>query len=168
MRFRLVAVIVILASAPNLPAQTELPSRSFAVVAGPANYDLSGTGWSWSAAARLDLPLGRLLLVEPGIAFFTYDSQSDTRTYYLFPELSLQLQYPGSSLRPYVGVGAGGAFVLEGGPGSSTEPTVHGALGLRMAVTERWGLRTEARFRNITLDANASIFEIVLGFSRAF
>jgi hypothetical protein len=168
MRFRLAAMIVVLASAPDLPAQTELHSRSLAVVAGPANYDLSGTGWSWSAGARLDLPLGRLLLLEPGIGFFTYDSQFDTRTSYLFPELSLQLQYPGSTVRPYVGVGAGGAFVLQGGPGSSTEPTVHGALGLRVGVTERWGLRTEARFRNITLDANASILEIVLGFSRAF
>jgi hypothetical protein len=168
MRFRLAAAIVVLASAPDLPAQEEFPSRNLTFVAGPAEYDLSGTGWSWSVAARLDLPLGRLLLLEPGIGFFTYNSQFDSRTSYLFPEVSLQLQYPGSSVRPYVGVGAGGAFVLEGGPGSSTEPTVHAALGLRLGVNERWGLRTEARFRNITFDANASIFEIMLGFSRAF
>lgn len=110
MRFRLAAALVVLASAPELPAQTELPSRNFAVVAGPANYDLSGTGWSWSAAARLDLSLSRLLLLEHGIGFFTYDSQFDSRTSYLLPEVSLQLQYPGLSVRPYVGVGAGGAF----------------------------------------------------------
>src|SRR5688572_2149916 len=56
----------------GLGAQDWHASRGLAVVAGPANYDLSGTGWSWAAAARLDMPLARVLLLEPGLGFFTY------------------------------------------------------------------------------------------------
>jgi hypothetical protein len=144
----------------NLPAP-----RALSVVAGPANYDLSGTGWSWSAAAKLDLPLGRLLIVEPSLGFFTYDSQSSASM--LLPELSLQLQYPGARVRPYLGVGAGGAFVIQGS--GSTEPTVHAAVGLRAPLSAGWGLRGEARVRNISLfEANASILEFVAGLSRQF
>jgi hypothetical protein len=147
--------------AQNLPE-----SRAVAVVAGPANYDLSGTGWSWSAGAKLDLPLGRALIVEPSLGFFTYDSQFGGSSM-LLPEVSVQLQYPGARLRPYLGVGAGGALVIEGS--GSSEPTVHAAVGLRAPVSSGWGLRGEARVRNLTVfQANASILEFVAGFSRNF
>jgi hypothetical protein len=149
----------------GLWAQDQHSFRGVTVMAGPANYDLSGTGWSWLAAARLELPLGRMLILEPSLGFFTYHSQFASRYWYLLPEISLQIQYPGPRLRPYLGVGAGGAFVLEGI--GATEPTVHAAAGLRLAISPAWGLRGEGRARNITVfEANNSILEFVVGFSR--
>lgn len=151
----------------QLRAQDRPSSRAVAVVAGPANYDLSGTGWSWSAAGRLDLPLGRVLVLEPGIGFFTYDPQFGSRSWLLLPEVSLHLQYPAHGVRPYLGVGAGGAFALQG-PGT-TEPSVHAALGLRLDMNPRWGLRAEARARNLSVfEANNSILEFVAGYSQRF
>jgi hypothetical protein len=152
----------------GLWAQDHHSFRSVAYLAGPANYDLSGTGWSWSAAARLDLPLGRLLVLEPGLGFFTYSSQFfGTRSSFLLPEVSLQLQYPGRRVRPYLGVGGGGALLVQGI--GATEPSVHGTVGLRVGMTPAWGVRGEARVRNLSVfEANNSIFEFLAGLSGHF
>ncbi len=136
-----------------------------ALVGGPTNYDLSGTGWSWGVAGRLDVPLARFLLLEPGLGFFTYRAQFDARFSFVLPELSLQAQLPGRTVRPYIGVGGGGAFVVRG-PGDS-EPTVHAAIGVRTLVTPHWGLRFEGRARNITVfEGNNSMLEFGFGISR--
>jgi hypothetical protein len=151
----------------ELRAQEQTSFRALTVVAGPANYDLAGTGWSWSAAARLDLPLAHVLMVEPGVGFFTYDAQFGDRFTYLLPEVSLQLQYPGHRIRPYVGIGGGAAFLLQGQ--GDSEPSVHAAVGLRAAVGSGWGIRGEGRVRNITVfQANNSILEFGVGLSRHF
>jgi hypothetical protein len=68
-------VFCALASVANLAAQERSLARRLAVVAGPAEYDLAGNGRSWTAAGRLGIPLTSVLLLEPGLGFFTYSSQ---------------------------------------------------------------------------------------------
>ena len=84
-----VACAVLLAAlrtTPQAVAQGRDGLHHLAVVAGPVNYDLSGTGWSWGAGARLDLPLARILTVEGGITYFQYEAQFGSRVSYVFPE----------------------------------------------------------------------------------
>lgn len=71
----------------------QVPQRiDLSLAAGPSPYDLSGTGTGRAAGIRVDWqPLG-WLVVQPGMGFFSYDSQFSNRTSYLFPELSLQAQ----------------------------------------------------------------------------
>ena len=165
LRAALGVVAIAAVAGGNLLGQERLSSRAVAVVAGPADYDLSGTGWSWSAGARLDLPVAGPLLVEPGLGVFHYDDQFSDRSWYLLPEVSVQLQYPGRGVRPYVGVGGGWAWAVQG-PGNS-DLSVHAALGVRIDPKPSWGLRTEARMRNISgFEGNNSILEFVVGYSR--
>jgi hypothetical protein len=188
LRFALMLFTPVFACVTELSAQQM--GRGVGLLAGPAEYDLNGTGWSWAAAARVDLPVGRMLIVEPGLGFFTYQVQTaeplfagaehrgasflavprppdaePVRSSMLLPEISLQLQYPGHRVRPYIGIGGGGAFPVQGSGGSDV--TVHGALGLRAALGHSWTLRGEGRARNISgFAANNSIVEILLGVNR--
>ena len=54
------------------------------------------------------------LIVEPGLTFFSYTAQFADRVSYLFPELSIQAQLPRGTVRPFLGVGGGGGFVVSG------------------------------------------------------
>ena len=178
------AAICTLVQVTDLAAQDRPSTREFAIVAGPANYDLAGTGWSWAAAARLGIPLTSVLRLEPGLEFFTYSSQFLDRVSFLLPEVTLQVQYPGQWMQPYLGVGAGAAYLIEGhdqplgAPWDDfyldtedprIEPSAHAAVGLRAGVAQNWGVLGEARVRNISFfKANNSITEFMLGFTRLF
>jgi hypothetical protein len=135
-----------------------------AVVAGPVNYDLSGTGWSWGAGARIDLPVARVLTFEGALTYFQYDPQFDGQVRYLFPEVGAHLVLPTPVLRPYLLAGAGAALSVSGGGG--TDVAVHAGVGVRTGGDGPYGGRIEGRFRNITLDANASLIELFVGLSR--
>jgi hypothetical protein len=179
-----VALLCALASVSNLGAQERPLARALAIVAGPAEYDLAGVGRSWTAAARLGIPLTPALRLEPGVGFFTYGSQfGGDRLSFLLPEVTLQLQYPGRRVQPYLGVGAGAAYMIEGYDQSvdpfwgdldlsvepRLEPSAHAAVGLRAGVARNWGILGEARVRNISFfKGNKSIVEFVLGAARYF
>jgi hypothetical protein len=177
------ALCCALAAVPTLRAQERSLDRRLSVVAGPAEYDLAGIGWSWTAAARLGIPLTPALVLEPGLGFLTYSSQfSGDRISFFLPEVSLQLQYPGKRVQPYLGVGAGAALMIEGYDQSfdpvwgldlsaepRIEPSAHAGVGLRADVVQNWGILGEARVRNISFfNANKAIMEVVLGFTRRF
>jgi hypothetical protein len=181
------ALFCALAAVPTLRAQDSPFPRVLALVAGPAEYDLAGNGWSWTAAVRLGIPLTSALVLEPGLGFFTYSSQfGGDRVSFFLPEVTLQLQYPGQRVQPYLGVGAGAALMIEGydqslgslGPiwgeldlsaEPRIEPSAHASVGLRAEVVQNWGVLGEARVRNISFfKANNAIMEVVLGFTRRF
>jgi hypothetical protein len=105
----------------------QVPRLDVGVAAGPLPYDLSGTGTGFAASIRAPWQARRWLVIEPSVGVFSYNSQFDIRSSYLFPELSIQGQLQLGRVRPYLGGGAGGAFVL-GGEGE-TGATLHGVGG---------------------------------------
>ena len=166
-RLRVAASMLLLAllcSASHAAAQRGDGLGHVALVAGPVKYDLSGTGWSWGAGVRADLPVARVITFEGGLTYFQYDAQFDSSVKYLFPEVGVHLVLPTRALRPYLFVGGGAALSVSGGAG--TDVAVHGGVGVRTAGEGRYGARIEGRFRNITVSANASMVEIFAGLSR--
>jgi hypothetical protein len=157
-------LLAILCPGSHAAAQRAEGLGHVAVVAGPVSYDLSGTGWSWGAGTRLDRPVARVLTIEGALTYFQYDPQSGTHVSYVFPEVGAHLVLPTPVLRPYVLAGAGAALSVSGGGG--TDVAVHAGVGVRTAGAGPYGGRIEGRFRNITLNANASLFEVFAGLSR--
>lgn len=120
-----------------------------AVTAGPSSYDLSGTGTALAGRASLSLAPGNgILVLEPSVGYFRYETQGDLHRNWILPELSLQLRARGGMLRPYAGVGAGIGFESGDGP-SRQELTVHGVVGLRIPVSRATTVRGELRVRAV-------------------
>jgi hypothetical protein len=82
---------------------------------------------------------------------------------YLFLELSIQAQLPHGQVRPFLGVGAGGAFVVTGP--SETVATLHAVVGLRALIDQSWGIRGEFRVRSVR-PWTGNTADILLGVSR--
>ena len=132
-------------------------------MAGPSSYDLSGTGTAAFGAVRFDVPVGRVFVVEPGVAIFRYTAQSSDAITYLFPEVSFQAQLPGA-VRPYLGGGIGFTEFISGRGG--TDVTLHAAAGVRVPVANGWGLRGEARLRAVD-PFHGNTFDFGFGVSKA-
>lgn len=138
---------LVLTFASPLLAQAR-PVLAVSLSAGYASYDLAGAGSGFVSAAGLSWSPTRLLVVEPGISFFSYKPRfAAQRVSYLFPEISVQAQVGRGRVVPFVGLGLGGSFVVAGFGG--TEETLHAAIGLRINVGGGWGVRGEARARSI-------------------
>ncbi len=120
---------------------------TLSLAAGPSSYDLSGTGTSLAVAAQNAWELLPALVVEPGLTFFSYEAQFADRVSYLFPEISIQAQLPHGTVRPFLGVGGGGGFVVSGEGG--TAGTLHAVGGVRVQLDPRWSLRGELRVRSV-------------------
>ncbi len=141
----LVAAHALASPAPSVAQSHSAVALGLAL--GPSAYDLSGTGTAFAVATQLPWEPVAWLVIEPGVTFFTYSSQFDTRFSYLFPELSIRAQLPRGRVRPFLGVGAGGAFVVSGP--SETVATLHAAGGVRVALNGMWGVRGELRVRAV-------------------
>ena len=99
MRAVYVLSLILLASAvapDSTQAQVQQSGRALAVVGGVVQYDLSGTGTTGFGAARLEVPLTSVVLLEPGLSFSRYDAQFGSSVSLLFPEVQIQLQGRGS------------------------------------------------------------------------
>lgn len=154
------------AAAPDATdAQVAQRGRALAVAGGVVQYDLSGTGTTGFGAARLEVPLTSVVLLEPGLTFSRYDAQFGSSVSLLFPEVQLQLQGRGV-VSPYIGVGVGPALAFAEGE-SDTELSLSGALGLRVRVDPQWRIGGELRIRAIDPFAGTTA-EWGLGVSRRF
>jgi len=140
----LLALVLSVATTSALPAQG---GPALTVVGGAAGYDLSGDGTSWVAGAALEFVPASAIVIEPGARVFRYGPQFGPEVTYLLPEMSVQAQLPLGAIRPYLGGGAGGAFVVEGD--ASDELTLHAAVGARVRVDGRWSIRPELRLRSV-------------------
>lgn len=116
-------------------------------LAGPAPYDLSGTGTAMVVGFAAELPLSAHIGIETGVRALRYRSQVGDHVSHLMPEVGLRAAAEVGSVRPYLGVGLGPSLVVEG-PGG-TELTLHGAAGARVPLSAEWALRPEARIRSI-------------------
>lgn len=128
------------ANAVALPAVSAGQSPdpiALSLALGPSPYDLSGPGTGFATAAQFSWEPVAGLVIEPGVTRFTYSSQFATRFSYLFPKLSIQAQVPRGRVRPFLGVGGGGAIVVSGP--SETVATLHAVGGVRVPINANWG-----------------------------
>jgi hypothetical protein len=117
-------------------------------LAGPSPYDLSGTGTGFAAALELSWRPVSGLVIEPGMTYFTYESQFSERIHYLMNELSVQGELPRGRVHPFLGGGAGFGRVLDETE-NELEFTLHAVGGLRVDLSESWGARAELRVRSV-------------------
>ena len=158
------ALIFAATMAMTSPASAQEPARlDVGVAAGPAPYDLSGTGTGFAAAIRGPWQPRSWLVIEPSVGLFSYNSQFDARTIYLFPELSVQGQVRLGRLRPFLGGGAGGAFVV-GGEGE-TVATRHAVGGSRLDLGPEWAISGELRIRAVRPWTGSTV-DFLFGVSR--
>lgn len=158
------AAVGILAAQFDRDARPDRPSRAVSLVAGPSSYQLSGSGTTFTAAVRFDLPVGHLFVVEPGIGYFQYRTAFKQSIKYLLPEVGLQFQPVRGPVRPYLGVGAGFSEYLTG-PGSSPG-TVHAAAGVRAWLSRSYGLRAEVRVRGLDPFSGQRMTDFTIGLSK--
>jgi hypothetical protein len=139
------ALVLLFAISGHAAAQSEM---RISLSAGVSEFDLSGTGDSFTASGRVDFPLKSFLGLEAGVgALFPAQQFGDT-TIVLLPEAQVQVQLD-RRVAPYLGVGLGASFDLreEVDGGTVADPTVNGALGIRYLLVDALGLRAEARVR---------------------
>ena len=148
----------------------EIPPPAVAVVAGVAQYDLSGTGDETFIALRIDLPMAEYLYVEPSFGYMSYESQGEEDIRHLSAEVQVQGSWPLGRWRPYLGVGAGGFFDLRKQRGGSdlVQPAFSGATGLRVDLPSGFGARAELRVRGIETGFTGTVAEWGAGLSRSF
>lgn len=138
---------VALAAAGLMGALSGVSAQTSATLsAGPAQYDLSGTGWSGTAALHVERPLGSGLRIEAGSGVFWYTTQGDNGVVMLLPEVGVTAQAP-MPLPLYVGLGVGHSVVVSGE--QSGEVVLYGTLGLSFPMLPGWALRPEVRLRII-------------------
>jgi hypothetical protein len=123
----------------------QAPSTSFALLAGPSSYDLSGVGTGFAAAAQFSWSPLQILVLQPSVTAFSYRSQVETRITYLFTELSYQVQPRSGRVRPFIGGGAGLAIGVAGI--HETVAALHVTLGLRVRIQAYHGIQAELRQR---------------------
>lgn len=146
------------ATSPVL-AQTEKTEITF--LAGPSFYDLVGTGTGFEFDTGFSFrPTDRILVLEPTVAFFTYESPDGEGRRWLFYELSLQAEGRAGRVRPYVGAGLGGALQSVDGD-TSSDLTLHLAGGARLDFGDGYIARGEVRLRSIDPWNGSTVF---LGF----
>jgi outer membrane protein with beta-barrel domain len=168
-RMRLIAarhlfgIAAVLLLAPTVSRSAAAQRTALAVVGGAWEYDLSGTGTSGFGGLRLEMPVGRLLVVEPGLTYARYSPQFGGHVNYLIPELQVQVQVPGR-VSPFLGGGLGLSYAWASGA-HATDLSLSGSVGTRVRLTELWGARAEFRARSIDPFHN-TIVEWTLGISR--
>lgn len=143
-------VLVVLASltgASSLLAQSG-PGHRFALTAGPAPYDLSGTGTAFHGAARVSGQITDHLSVEAGTSYFRYETQFGGTVNALFPETSLVAATAVGRARLFALGGVGAGWQRQEGT-NRTDLTLHMGVGSEWWATDRWGLRAEVRVRAV-------------------
>lgn len=129
------------------PAAAQAPAFAIGLAAGPAPYDLAGTGTGLAGGLRGEYRPLQYLGAQVGIAYFKYTTGGGVGLDYLLPELSITGRLPVGPVTPYLGGGVGASFELEGQDDEAL--TLHAVLGANVAVGAHVETVTEARLRSI-------------------
>ena len=145
----LAAVWWLAAGFPVPAAAQRASGPETSLLVGPAPYALGKRGTGFTLSARLGFrPTRRILIVEPGLAFFFFRNDFDQGSHWFFPELSLQAEAGLGPVRPFIG--GGGGLGIEGRIGSDrVVGTLHAVTGLRVRLSRGWGGRAEVRWRGV-------------------
>lgn len=141
---------------------------SVTLSAGAFQYDRAGANTAPLLAARGELPLTSLFVVEGGLATTRPERRVGGATTLVVPEAQLQALIPaGPWVAPYIGAGVGTAIDRRAGAIGSPERelTLSAATGVRYWVSEDRGLRAELRVRRVGAALGGTAAEWTLGSS---
>ncbi len=145
-------VLIHMTCVPLLAAQSGTasappPVRALGVGAGISYFDLSGIGSTTVFSVRAELEARRWLVLEASVGAIRPNEQFMQQRTYVLPDVQMQLQLPGESLRPYLGIGVG---AMLGTQSPRVRPSASGAAGFRLLVPgTRIDVRPELRVRYI-------------------
>lgn len=172
----LLTLLVAAALAPTPSAAQQPAGTTLTMVAGIAEWDLTGVGFGPASAIRAAHPVvGRWLVGEVSLGYMRADEDFAPRpTHIGHGDVHIQLLVPSWRLTPYTGVGLSAVTFLTNaadGPRTSLGPS--GAVGLRGWVTRRAAIGLELRIRAWDPHDNDSGFgavaaEYLVGLSRSF
>lgn len=149
------AVVCTCSLTPQLcQGQTSNARFGLGLRAGVSSYDLDGTGTAFVGGPTAFVQIGKLLVVEFGLPVLDYSrsvsgfpGDASSRTRFLLPEVSMEVQARIGRVAPYLGAGGGGAIRLNGQVAGGG--TLHAAGGVRVRVGAQTRLRGEVRARAI-------------------
>lgn len=148
-------------------AQNATRERALTVMAGLVQYDLEVSGNANVTGVRVDLPLGRFVIVEPGITSFRHTGDNVGEDAVLaIPELAVQLQGHFGRVRPFAG-GAIGYVFASGAGAERSRSSLAGSAGVRMNLRPQVLVRAELRLRGIDSFAG-SMAEWTIGLGYRF
>lgn len=142
------------------PDERVLPAPSLVVFGGALRRtDLMGAGTAPLMGAGVRLPLSGVIRLEPSLRYTSFTAEPDLLDPDAAPEVSfllldfqLQVQLPLDRVRPWVGVGAGGAMDLRGSDRGDSElvmSTLTASAGVSLAVLDRLDVLAEGRLRTL-------------------
>ena len=161
-----VATLLLLLALPTPAAAQQL-----SLMAGRAEYDLSGVHTSNVYAVRLGTPVEPVFILEGGLSYI-HTRQQFGRTHLWMPEVQLQAQALIGPFAPYLGVGVGVAIdapeddpdvLLDDVFETETDFTSSVSAGIRLGLGEVVGLRVEGRIRGIEIDWVGTVTELTAG-----
>jgi hypothetical protein len=107
-----------IAVASSMPLAAQSSSRGHVgvgLVAGPVQFDMSGTGTTASGALRVDEEVASWLVLEQSLGVMHPEQQYVNQATYIVPELQMQVQETFTRVHPYLGLGVGILKPLSGG-----------------------------------------------------
>lgn len=165
-------IIGSVAFAPGIGHTQDLEEREVrhvSVSIGLFDYDLPNSGLAPMFAIRGVTPISTVLMLEAGIVGSRPEQAAGNSSTFFAPEAQVQLGFPFSSVRPYIGLGGGAALDLRSSArgGSQTDFTISGSFGLRTWFNDRLGMQVEYRIRGIGADFEGSTTEYTAGVAYA-
>lgn len=167
------AVVSLLLACVASPVSAQTSRYELSLAAGVSQFDASGTGTAPIAAIRMSGPIvGSWLLGDLSLSYASLDEQFSTvNTRAGVAEGQVQVQWPVTRFRPYIGIGGGWQHYFNNDAGrGATAQTASGSVGLRVAVSPVLLLRGELRLRtwnsrNSGFHNSAAEFTAGLGFA---
>jgi hypothetical protein len=159
--------LLVAAAALAVPAATAAQANTthISVMAGVAEYDLSGVETSPIYAIRYAGPLHPNLLVEGSLGYIRTDQQFGASDLFL-PEVQVQLNGTWGRFSPYLGVGAGIAYDRpRGATGVDSDLDFAPAfsVGARVRVAQDVGIRVDGRLHGIEADFTGTVSALTGG-----
>lgn len=159
--------VLVLLTTTTTSAQELGGKNTITALAGPMNFDLSGTGTTLGVSVRATRALTPHVAIETGLLFARPKLQDGNRATFLTPEVHLQYHWRIGSVAPYAGGGVGFTHQSREGFGV-TNLALSTAGGARFYVSDNTAIVGEFRLRGIQHDFAASTAEWLGGMSFSF
>lgn len=157
----LLAVVTLI---PDVIAAQEPPPAHLSAALGLFHYEMGeDDGLAPMIALRAGTPVSSVLLLEGSVLAARPDDPAMSTA--IIPEAQVQLSLPFTAVNPYMGMGLG-VSVLDTSAGTNADLTISGALGVKVWLSDRWGMMAEFRGRGLGIDFENTSAEYTVGVSR--